>query len=113
MKATGIAEAADYLSTRTAYRPRIGVVLGSGLGAFAKELARREIVPYGEIPGWPRSTAVGHAGQLVFGLLHDIPVAVMNGRAHLYEGYPPDKVVFGVRTLAALGVKRMLLAAAS
>ena len=98
-------EAAAYLSSRTGMRPRIGVVLGSGLGAFAEELSNREEIPYAEIPGWPPSTAVGHAGKLVFGLLGNREIVVMAGRAHLYEGYSPAQAVFGVRTLGRLGVK--------
>lgn len=98
-------DAAAYLLERTPVRPRIAVVLGSGLGAFAGELTGRTEVPYAEIPGWPPSTAVGHAGRLVFGRLEGVEIAVMAGRAHLYEGYTPAQVTFGVRTLGALGVK--------
>lgn len=88
--------------------PRVAIVLGSGLGAFADELTRAVRIPYGEIPGWPVSTAVGHAGQLVFGLLDGTPVVLMAGRAHLYEGYTPQQAVFGVRVLSRLGVKSIL-----
>jgi purine-nucleoside phosphorylase len=100
-----IEAARRYVETRTAYRPRIAVVLGSGLGAFAEELADRVEIPYGEIPGWPVSTAVGHAGKLVFGKLGELDTAVMSGRAHLYEGYRPEQAVLGVRVLAKLGVR--------
>jgi len=100
-----VRDAAAYLLERTPVRPRIAVVLGSGLGAFAGELTGRTEVPYAEIPGWPPSTAVGHAGRLVFGRLEGVEIAVMAGRAHLYEGYTPAQVTFGVRTLGALGVK--------
>lgn len=86
-------------------RPRVAVVLGSGLGAFADELSSRIEIPYSALDGWPRSTAVGHAGKLVLGLLEGAGVAVMAGRAHLYEGYSPRQVVFGVRALGALGVR--------
>ena len=89
-------------------KPQIGVVLGSGLGAFAEELTAAESVPYGEIPGWPQSTAVGHAGKLVFGRIGDAEVVVMAGRAHFYEGYSPAQVTFGVRQLAKLGVKTII-----
>ncbi|MEZ5356207.1 MAG: purine-nucleoside phosphorylase [Bryobacteraceae bacterium] len=78
------------------------------MGAFAGELTGAERIPYAEIPGWPLSTAVGHAGELVFGQLNGVPLAVMSGRAHLYEGHPPDKVVFGVRTLGHFGVKTIV-----
>jgi purine-nucleoside phosphorylase len=100
-----ISEALRFLESRTASRPRIAVVLGSGLGAFADELEARVEVPYTEIPHWPRSTAVGHAGKLAFGRLGRTDLAVMCGRAHLYEGYSQEQVVFGVRVLAKLGVR--------
>jgi len=86
-------------------RPRVGVVLGSGLGAFAGELSGRVEIPYSEIDGWPQSTAIGHAGKLVLGSLGGVEIAVLAGRAHLYEGYTPRQVTFGVRTLGALGVR--------
>jgi purine-nucleoside phosphorylase len=102
------AEAKHYIEARTALRPSIGVVLGSGLGAFAEELEGRVEIPYSEIPGWPVSTAVGHAGKLVIGGLSGIGVAVMAGRAHLYEGNSPAQSVYGVRVLGAMGVRSMV-----
>jgi purine-nucleoside phosphorylase len=98
-------EAIAYLQGRVSARPRIGVVLGSGLGAFADELSARIEIPYQEIPGWPRSTAIGHAGKLVFGKLGDLDLAVLSGRAHLYEGHSQAQSTLGVRALAQLGVK--------
>lgn len=83
-------------------------MLGSGLGAFTEELAGRIEVPYREIPHWPESTAIGHAGKLVFGKLDTLEVAVMSGRVHLYEGYTPAQAVFGVRVLGKLGVRAMV-----
>ena len=103
-----IAAARAYLEGRTALRPRVAVVLGSGLGGFAGELDGRVEIHYSEIPGWPCSTAVGHAGRLVFGTLGGSPVAVMSGRVHLYEGYTPAQATFGVRVLGALGVRAMV-----
>jgi purine-nucleoside phosphorylase len=103
-----IAEAKQTIESRSALRPGVAVVLGSGLGAFADELTGRTDVPYAEIPGWPGSTAVGHAGKLILGNLGDLPVVVMAGRAHLYEGYSPAQVVYGVRVLHALGVRSMV-----
>jgi len=103
-----IAEAVQFLESRTAQRPRVAVVLGSGLGAFADELADRTDIPYSAIPGWPRSTAIGHAGKLVFGKLAALDVAVMAGRVHLYEGYTPAQVTFGVRVLGSLGVRSIV-----
>lgn len=90
-------------------RPRVGVVLGSGLGAFADEVKDAVEVPYGEIPGWPVATALGHVGRLVFGRVGDVEVAVMRGRAHLYEGLEPPRVVFGVRVLRRLGIETLIL----
>jgi purine-nucleoside phosphorylase len=100
------AEAKRYIESRTPLRPSAGVVLGSGLGAFADELTERTDIPYGEIPGWPGSTAVGHAGKLIVGKLGELAVAVMAGRAHLYEGYSPAQVTFGVRVLHAWACAR-------
>ncbi len=90
-------------------QPEIGVVLGSGLGAFARSLADRIEIPYDEIPGFPASTAVGHAGVFVCGRIGATEVAVLSGRAHLYEGYSVGQVVYGVRTLGALGVRRLVI----
>jgi purine-nucleoside phosphorylase len=101
-------EAQRHIEGRTSLRPSIGVVLGSGLGAFADELSERADIPYGDIPGWPGSTAVGHAGKLIVGRLGDLGVAVMAGRAHLYEGYSPAQVTYGVRVLRSIGVRSMV-----
>jgi purine-nucleoside phosphorylase len=87
----------------------VGVVLGSGLGGFASRLTDRLEIPYETIPHWPVSTAEGHAGRLVLGRLGELPVAVMAGRVHLYEGYRPDQVVFGVRVLGRLGARALVL----
>lgn len=87
----------------------MGVVLGSGLGGFVEELAACVEVPYEEIPGWPPATAVGHAGKLALGSLGNLPVAVMAGRAHLYEGCSPAEVVFGVRVLGRFGVRSLVV----
>ena len=89
--------------------PRAAVVLGSGLGGFADRIEDAVEIPYGEIPGWPVSTAMGHAGTLVVGTFAGVPVAVMKGRAHLYEGHPADRVVFGVRVLGRLGAGTLVV----
>ncbi len=93
------------MEARTALRPKIGLVLGSGLGAFAKTLEEATAIPFGQIPHFPVSTAIGHEGALVVGLSGGIPVAVMAGRVHYYEGYTPAEVVFPVRVLGRFGVK--------
>ena len=89
--------------------PTVGVVLGSGLGGFADAVEEAVEIPYDEIPGWPEATAVGHAGTLVLGSFGGVPVVVMRGRAHLYEGLPPEKVVLGVRVLGLLGIRTLVL----
>ncbi len=86
-----------------------GIVLGSGLGAFADALEDRRETPYAAIPGWPASTAIGHAGKLVEGRIGEAPVIVLAGRAHLYEGYSAQQVVFGIRELWRRGVRCVVL----
>lgn len=93
----------------TKLEPRVGLVLGSGLGGLVDEVAERVEIPYGEIPGWPASTAIGHTGTLVVGTLEGVPVACMRGRAHLYEGMSADRVAFGVRVLCRLGVRTLVV----
>lgn len=93
----------------TDLEPLVGVVLGSGLGGLADQLEGGVEIPYGEIPGWPASTAVGHAGVLVLGTIDGVPVAVLKGRAHLYEGIGADRAVFGVRVLGRLGVRTLVV----
>ena len=87
----------------------VGIVLGSGLGAFAETILNAVETPYGEIAGWPPSTAAGHAGRMVRGKVGARDVIVLAGRAHLYEGYSPAQVVFGIRELARRGVKSVIL----
>ncbi len=101
-------EAVAYIRSVTVREPRVAVVLGSGLGAFADELTDPIAIPYSAIPGWPVSTAAGHSGKLVFGKLGKLDVAVMAGRAHLYEGYTPAQVTLGVRVLRHLGVRSIV-----
>jgi purine-nucleoside phosphorylase len=104
------AEAArERIESLTPLRPTIGLILGSGLGAFAAELAERVEVPYEDIPHWPRSTAIGHAGKLVVGRVEGIPVAVMAGRVHYYEGYSAREVAFPVRVFGRLGIRTLIL----
>jgi purine-nucleoside phosphorylase len=105
----GLDAAVAAIEARSELRPTVGVVLGSGLGGFADAVSDPVEIPYGEIPGWPASTAIGHAGTLVLGRFGNVPVAVMKGRAHLYEGFPAAAVVFGVRVLGRLGVRSLVL----
>ncbi len=101
-------DAVAYIRSKSRIEAGVAVVLGSGLGAFADQLADRVEIPYAEIPGWPASTAVGHAGKLVLGKLDSLPVAVMAGRSHLYEGYTAAEVTTGVRVLHGLGVRSIV-----
>jgi purine-nucleoside phosphorylase len=101
--------AAKFLESQSGLFPRIGLVLGSGLGAFADELSEATRIPYENIPFFPRSTAIGHAGQMVIGKVGDIPVAVMQGRVHLYEGYSAQEVAFPVRVLGLMGIHALVL----
>jgi len=101
--------AAKFIFSKTKLRPRIALVLGSGLGAFADEFSSATKIPYTNIPGFPRSTAIGHAGQLVIGKVGDVAVAGMQGRVHLYEGYSVKEVAFPIRVFARLGIQAVIL----
>jgi purine-nucleoside phosphorylase len=102
-------DAAKVVLTRTTLRPKIGLVLGSGLGAFADSLTGSTTVPYSDIPSFPQSTAIGHAGRLVIGNAGTVPVAAMQGRVHQYEGYSAQQVAFPIRVFARMGIKSVIL----
>jgi purine-nucleoside phosphorylase len=101
--------AAKLILSRTPLRPRIGLVLGSGLGAFADSLTDAARVPYAEIPSFPQSTAIGHAGRMVVGNAGSVAVAAMQGRVHLYEGYSPQEVTFPIRVFARMGIRAVII----
>lgn len=101
--------AAAVILERSALRPRVGLVLGSGLGKLADTLGERVSVPYSDIPGWPVSTVVGHQGNLVLGKLEGQIVAAQQGRAHFYEGYSMQEVTFPIRVMKELGIHTVLL----
>jgi len=101
--------AAAFVAGRLQLPPRVGLVLGSGLGGFADELSGAARIPYAEIPEMPQPLVVGHAGNLCTGLIAGVPVACLQGRSHIYEGHTPARAVFGVRLLAELGCKVVLL----
>jgi purine-nucleoside phosphorylase len=101
--------AAKFVLSKTKLRPKIALVLGSGLGAFADELTDATRIPYEKIPHFPRSTAVGHAGVLAIGKVGDIAVAAMQGRVHLYEGYSAREVAFAMRVFGRLGIRSAIL----
>ena len=105
-----VSEAAVLLHMRLGgLTPKIGIVLGSGLGAVADAVAERAFVPYSAIPYFPLSTVEGHSGHIIAGLLGGVPVVVMQGRVHFYEGYTPQQVTFPMRVLGALGVRAVIL----
>jgi purine-nucleoside phosphorylase len=102
-------EAVDFLKGKGFGRPKVALILGSGLGALAGELAEAVRAEYGEIPGFARSTVAGHAGRLVFGKLGGVPVVAMQGRFHYYEGIGPRQLAFPIWTMAALGAEALVV----
>jgi len=104
------AEAAvNYVRERARVAPRVGIILGSGLGGFASQVKDAVAIAYAEIPHFPQSTVVGHSGKLVLGTIGDVPVAVMQGRVHAYEGYSMDQVTFPARVLGLLGCAKLIV----
>lgn len=104
-----IQTAASFISDKLEQRPRIGLILGSGLGVLADDIVNPVKIPYNEIPGFPVSTVEGHAGQLVSGQLSGVEVIAMQGRFHFYEGYSMDKVTFPVRVMKEIGIERLIV----
>lgn len=102
-------EAAEFIKSKYDGEIKTALVLGSGLGAFADDLAGSVKIPYEEIPHFQKSTVEGHAGRLVLGEIENVPVAVQQGRFHFYEGYEMSQVIFPVRTFGVLGVKNLIL----
>lgn len=104
-----IDEAVDAIRQKTAYHPRVGLILGSGLNGLAESVENADIIPYGEIPNWPISTVEGHAGRLVIGELERQSVFVMQGRIHFYEGYSMSQITLPVRVMLRLGLEMMIV----
>lgn len=102
-------ETVSFIRTKTSAKPKIGVVLGSGLGAFVKDVEVEATIPYKEIPHFSPPTVEGHSGNLIFGKVGGQSIAILQGRNHFYEGHPMSSVVFPVRTLAMLGVETLIL----
>lgn len=94
---------------RAQIAPRVGIILGSGLGGFASQVAGAVAIPYAEIPNFPQSTVAGHSGKLVLGTIRGVPVAVMQGRVHAYEGYAMEQVTFPTRVLGLLGCRTLIV----
>jgi purine-nucleoside phosphorylase len=105
--------AADYVRKHIRILPKLGIILGSGMGSIADSVESPAVIPYADIPGWPESTVEGHAGRLIVGTLAGRNAAVLQGRAHFYEGYAIDRVTFPVRVLQRLGVKVLIVANAA
>jgi purine-nucleoside phosphorylase len=106
---TNAQSAADYIRAAADVQPRIGIILGSGLGNFATQVQDATRIPYPEIPHFPTSTVEGHSGHLVLGTIAEVPVVVMQGRVHAYEGYPLSQVTFPTRVLGLLGCKTLIV----
>lgn len=104
-----IQEAADYIRSKTNVTPKIGLILGSGLGVLAEHIEDAVSIAYQDIPYFPQSTVEGHAGELLIGSVQGAPVVLMKGRFHMYEGYGPELTAFPVRVMKALGVARLLV----
>jgi purine-nucleoside phosphorylase len=102
-----------YYQSITDFRPRVGVILGSGLGEYARNMKIVCEIPYGDIPGFPVSTVQGHDGRFLLGYIHDVPVVVMKGRVHYYEGYSMEDVVLPIRLMKLMGIEKLLLTNAS
>lgn len=104
-----IDQAADAIRQRTSYKPRVGLILGSGLNSLADSVTKPDIIPYRDIQNWPVSTVHGHAGRLVIGELEGQSVLVMQGRVHFYEGYSMSQVTLPVRVMLRLGLEMMFV----
>lgn len=109
MDIKAIKRAAAYISDRISVQPKVGLILGSGLGVLADEIEQPVKIKYSEIPAFPESTVEGHAGQLVIGELEGFPILAMQGRFHYYEGYELDKVTFPVRVMKELGIEELIV----
>ena len=104
-----IDQAVDFIRAHSEYRPRIGIILGSGLGELANSAQKADIIPYSEIPHWPQTTVKGHAGKLIIGLMENRAVLIMQGRIHYYEGYSMPEIGFPVRVMQRFGVSTLII----
>lgn len=104
-----IDQGADLVRSRTQHKPRVGLILGSGLNDLANSVEQADTIPFGDVPHWPTSTVHGHAGRLVIGQLEGQPVLVMQGRIHFYEGYSMSQVTLPVRVMQRLGVEILIV----
>lgn len=104
-----IKEGVQFLKKKKVTKPKVGLILGSGLGELANEVERKKSVPYEEVPHLPPSTVPGHSGRFVFGFLNNIPVAMMQGRYHYYEGYSPQELVRPLRIMTQMGIEVLIV----
>lgn len=104
-----IDEAADAIRSKTSYKPRVGLILGSGLNSLADSVQNADVIPFADLPNWPLSTVHGHSGRLVIGELEGQPVFVMQGRVHFYEGYSMSQITLPVRVMLRLGLEMMFV----
>ncbi len=110
---TKILEASQYIQGRYKIKPKIGLVLGSGLGIYVDQIQNKTMIPYQDIPHFKRTTVEGHQGCLILGEVNGVPVAALQGRIHAYEGHPMEEIVLPVRVLATLGIEYLILSNAS
>jgi purine-nucleoside phosphorylase len=113
MSMSKILEASQYILSKISTKPKIGIILGSGLGIYVDQIQNKIIIPYQDIPHFRRTTVEGHEGRLIIGEVHGVTVAALQGRLHPYEGHPMEEIVHPVRTLAALGIEVLFLTNAS
>ena len=106
---TKVNESAEFIKLRTKYTPDLAIILGSGLGGLVDTIVDKEIIPYNEIPGFPKSNLEGHAGNLVFGKIGNKEVVCMQGRFHYYEGFAMKEVTYPVYVMKLLGVKNLIV----
>jgi purine-nucleoside phosphorylase len=104
-----LGKAAEYIRSKKSSRPKIGIILGSGLGVFVDQIENKVIIPYSDIPYFKKTTVEGHEGRLILGTVKGVEVAALQGRLHAYEGLPMDEVVFATRTLGILGISTLIL----
>lgn len=104
-----LGKAAEYIRSKKTSKPKVGIVLGSGLGVFVDQIENKVIVPYSEIPYFKKTTVEGHEGRLILGTVKGVEIVALQGRVHAYEGLPMDEVVFSTRTLGILGISTLIL----
>lgn len=108
-----IHEAAQYIQSKLSKKPKIGIVLGSGLGIYVDQIQNKTVIPYDEIPHFKKTSVEGHSGALIAGEIHGVPVVALQGRIHAYEGYPMEEIVLPVRAMGLLGIEYLFLTNAS